>query len=755
MAKQKVAPKEVVEEKPPQPEAKPRTSPSNNLVVDLYSGVTERTFEESSYWPDSQVKPYNPDDLVRKTNDYSIYEEMMDDDQVDVCLQIKKDLVVGSGWMISPEGNEDSNEEIVADLKVALGEDPEVHIDELIEEILSAYGYGFSLSEKLFKFRDDNTLTLRNIKTRHPSSWLIWTDEHGNVEKYEQHGPKGDIVVEPKSLIHYVNKRAFGNPYGRSDLRTAYNAYFIKRQVIKWYAIFLEKHASPTVVGRYDKNAPKAAVDEIYRALKSLQKSTAMVIPKDIELEFLESKSAGEAYEKALNICNMFIGRAMMIPDLLGFQGSETGGGSYSLGKDQISILFKHIMRRRTTIERIINKEIVFPIVVHNHGFQESYPKFKFHPINDEQTVELAKLWLECVKGKTYKASDEEINHFRGIVKFPEGDVERDAPLPVGGFGPDGKPAPGQEPPPEGGKPPKGDESEDTDGEEAAGKKAPEEKGKGKEFTLKIYKQLPGDYDKKVDYAAIETSMERFKSRVMDESLPIVRRTFEDLYEQIKTKKILQTQNAEKLEDLKLRYLPELRRTLKGSLREGYREGRATGQREILKGTFRTPLPDEKFLEFLDAETFQYVGDWAYRVSQKTRVQLLAAIRDGKPLSAVIDLLDEEGLSDSLVSLERYARTKFTDVMNRGRLAAFNDSGVVAAYQYSAILDDRSTEICAGLHGKIFKNGSEPVPPMHFNCRSLLVPITKYEAFEADDEVAGKPISDFIEENKGDGFSTR
>ena len=77
----------------------------------------------------------------------------------------------------------------------------------------------------------------------------------------------------------------------------------------------------------------------------------------------------------------------------------------------------------------------------------------------------------------------------------------------------------------------------------------------------------------------------------------------------------------------------------------------------------------------------------------------------------------------------------------------------MAAYQYSAILDDRTSAICEGLHGKIFKAGSEPIPPMHFNCRSLLIPITKYEDFKVSENVGSQPIGSFIEENKGEGFA--
>jgi hypothetical protein len=78
---------------------------------------------------------------------------------------------------------------------------------------------------------------------------------------------------------------------------------------------------------------------------------------------------------------------------------------------------------------------------------------------------------------------------------------------------------------------------------------------------------------------------------------------------------------------------------------------------------------------------------------------------------------------------------------------------MVSAYQYSAILDSVTTDLCAGLHGKIFDAGDQPVPPLHFNCRSLLVPITKYESYEPDTKVGSIPIDKFIDDRIGDGFS--
>ena len=71
-----------------------------------------------------------------------------------------------------------------------------------------------------------------------------------------------------------------------------------------------------------------------------------------------------------------------------------------------------------------------------------------------------------------------------------------------------------------------------------------------------------------------------------------------------------------------------------------------------------------------------------------------------------------------------------------------------------------NSEICAGLHGKIFPKDKAPNAPLHFNCRSMLIPITKFEDYKIDEKVGGvvetksgkkiripnQNINDFIEE---------
>jgi uncharacterized protein with gpF-like domain len=60
---------------------------------------------------------------------------------------------------------------------------------------------------------------------------------------------------------------------------------------------------------------------------------------------------------------------------------------------------------------------------------------------------------------------------------------------------------------------------------------------------------------------------------------------------------------------------------------------------------------------------------------------------------------------------------------------------VIPGFEFVAIMDDRTTEICAERNGVVFTReqldtGFDIIPPLHYNCRSTLVGVF-------DDEYAG------------------
>lgn len=74
---------------------------------------------------------------------------------------------------------------------------------------------------------------------------------------------------------------------------------------------------------------------------------------------------------------------------------------------------------------------------------------------------------------------------------------------------------------------------------------------------------------------------------------------------------------------------------------------------------------------------------------------------------------------------ERLLRTEMAYFHNEAEQESYRDLGI-EQYIYIATLDNRTSEVCADLDGKVFKTKDGKVgvnlPPMHPNCRSTTGP---------------------------------
>jgi SPP1 gp7 family putative phage head morphogenesis protein len=655
---------------------------------------------------------------------------MLKDDQVSVVSNLKKDIMLSSGYDIVCE--EEDQEDIKRDVEIALSEDPDWPIEDMFEEMLTHLDFGFSISEKVFKKRDDGSIGLKWIKTRHPGPWLFHQDDAGNIIRYEQQGTTTSVNVPPNVLIHMINRRRFQNPYGTPELRAAYQAWFAKKHVTRWYAIFIEKSASPIPHGKYGKEATPKAKEELYNSLKKFQTKSTIVTPDYMEVEFLESKTNGEAFIKGINLFNLFIARAMLLPDLLGFGGSETIGGSFSLGANQMEVFFKHLAGVRHTLEKTINNHIIWPIVVHNHGFMENYPKLKFRPISKAAMLEYVKVWLDAVKSRAWKPSAQEIEHFRDLVNFPNNGEETEInPLPKDD-NPMGESI--------------DDNADSTDLDvDISDSSDTDDMGNNKD-EFKKFAPTPGPYSKKTDFKVIEQQLNEANKSFESITKPLVNEIINGYIDQIDKKNVLQDIN--KINDISLKKTKTLNAKINKAFKDLYKKSKEIAQSEVIKNadSFAKPIVDQSFIKILEQENFDFIGDWEYKVTQGARLAIIQAIKDGESIARVTKIINDDVKRAAEISLERYARTKFTEVMNKGRVAYFEQSKVVQGYQYSAILDDRTTPICQGLHGKRFKKGDQPIPPMHFNA---LLEGTLIETRQGKLPIENVTIGDIVLTHKG------
>jgi len=85
-----------------------------------------------------------------------------------------------------------------------------------------------------------------------------------------------------------------------------------------------------------------------------------------------------------------------------------------------------------------------------------------------------------------------------------------------------------------------------------------------------------------------------------------------------------------------------------------------------------------------------------------------------------------KGFKTALRQSEALARTAVNHVSTMTREATYKENDdIIKGVQYVATLDSKTTEVCMSLDGQVFDINEGPRPPMHFNCRSTTIPITK------------------------------
>ena len=117
-----------------------------------------------------------------------------------------------------------------------------------------------------------------------------------------------------------------------------------------------------------------------------------------------------------------------------------------------------------------------------------------------------------------------------------------------------------------------------------------------------------------------------------------------------------------------------------------------------------------------------------------TNAEAVRGIETDAGVNAALEALWVDTEAEAATYLETLSKTNLFDAFNEGRFAEFTDpalEGFVEALEYSAVLDERTTEICQELDGNVW-NADNPLwdsyrPPNHFNCRSILVAVTQVD----------------------------
>lgn len=154
------------------------------------------------------------------------------------------------------------------------------------------------------------------------------------------------------------------------------------------------------------------------------------------------------------------------------------------------------------------------------------------------------------------------------------------------------------------------------------------------------------------------------------------------------------------------------------------------------------------------------IGEWWNKQSTDTKARLIGQMNQiaeqlqlgmvkGEAIGEMISRIRGTKLTPGVMSISKreaaaLTRTSFMQVAQNARMKVYKqNSDVLKGYQFVATLDMRTTPLCRGIDLKMYDGDFKPVghsfafpgtPPLHWNCRTSLVPITlSYRELIAED----------------------
>lgn len=114
----------------------------------------------------------------------------------------------------------------------------------------------------------------------------------------------------------------------------------------------------------------------------------------------------------------------------------------------------------------------------------------------------------------------------------------------------------------------------------------------------------------------------------------------------------------------------------------------------------------------------------------------------GDSFNRVVKQMSDRFVNRSKADIKRIVRTEGTRINNEAMMKTFDDSKLYDEYEYVAVIDRKTSDVCKDLDGEIFKLKDREVginfPPMHVNCRSsfsVVIPddyVDRYEKLYGD-----------------------
>jgi SPP1 gp7 family putative phage head morphogenesis protein len=668
---------------------------------------------------------------------YTVYDEMRRSDaQIRMILSALKNPIKSAKFYHEPTDESEEAHAVAKALDWVWFGGGCVRFSQFLTECLTMFDFGHAVFERAFAVAEHPELGAIHVprigfrKQQTVERWIV--DGQKGLTAIEQYA-YGDTVdkqsaqmvrIPVEDLVILTLEREGDNYEGVSLLRSCYGAWARKNFLLKLMAIGTERSALSTPVGKFKYGTKSEDIDDFEDSLQSfvLHEQAYICMPDVYQIEVIKHQFDSDKVKDALVYEDGQIAKSALLQFMeLGQNGN---GGSYSLGTDQSDFLLSAL----TFVGEIICEamhEVNKELVEMNFGPGVAVPVAKADGINSKAGKEMADVLKTLVDSRIIK-NDAKLEAFtRNLYALPDRDENEvsEAPEPT--------PAPAQKE-----DAPKFSETTGKCGH-AHGKVIKLADSKTWR-PLTVYEQPLNFAEIKAEFQSegetLESSMRSQLTTIADKTV----RRIKTVLEKRSPGKITRAETVSGVQVEAGQYRATLRKALGAIVGAGTKQaardfGLKLKKKVELAETFTKNteyLPDHvksALIAQSDAQVEAHANEIRKRI-----MAAVAAAEDGNltdiQLITRINVLLGEYIGSA--SVGHAARILTSQMMSRGRNEFFFDKKnlkQIQAFQYSAVVDDATTDICLSLDGKTFTPGEQDDslrPPNHFGCRSILIPIT-------------------------------
>ncbi len=311
------------------------------------------------------------------------YMRLFNDSQILAAWEKLIGEIVQRPWEVYPASDSSEDEEVAefvrqvinrmgSNTRQSYGKESLVSansgFDTFIRGMCESIVLGMSVAEICW-MRQGKYIVPSEIKSRDPRRFLFRLNEDGTVSPrlITMFSPVEGMGVPLRSMImhrHWAYSN-FMDVHGSGLGRQLYPLVEFRRTLLNFWLQYADKHTTPTAVGKFSLGTPEEEVNSLFTALQRLGQETAVVIPDEMEINWLESNGRPELYNQLISYIDQQISFVINGETTV---GQETGSvGSFA--RDQIadSVRMRKAKAFSEELDETINSTLVRWIVELNY----------------------------------------------------------------------------------------------------------------------------------------------------------------------------------------------------------------------------------------------------------------------------------------------------------------------------------------------------------------------------------------------------